>query len=102
MIRLIIYVFGRSLHQQEYEILIKGFENGLCKKQVATANLSLLQSMVSEMEAVFYNDYMMIQQINLQEYHEGIVQFLPVEFIISRVRCWQHVVNTEQNCIHSG
>ena len=30
-----LYVFGR-LHQQEYQILRKGFENGLCKKHVGT------------------------------------------------------------------
>ena len=26
-----LYVFGRSLHQQEYQILKKGYENGLSK-----------------------------------------------------------------------
>ena len=31
-----LYVFGRSLDQQEYQILKKGFENGSSKKQVET------------------------------------------------------------------
>ena len=29
-----LYVFGRSLHQREYQILKKGFKNDLSKKQV--------------------------------------------------------------------
>ena len=28
-----LYVFGRRLHQQEYRILRKGYEDGLSKKQ---------------------------------------------------------------------
>ena len=30
-----LYVFGRSLHQREYQIIKKGFQNGLLKEQVA-------------------------------------------------------------------
>jgi len=30
-----LYVFGNTLHQQEYQILKKGFEVGLSKKQIA-------------------------------------------------------------------
>ena len=30
-----LYVFGRSLHQLEYQIIKKGFQNGLLKEQVA-------------------------------------------------------------------
>ena len=30
-----LYVFGKTLHQQEYRILKKGFEVGLSKKQIA-------------------------------------------------------------------
>ena len=30
-----LYVFGKTLHQQEYRILKKGFELGLSKKQIA-------------------------------------------------------------------
>ena len=29
-----LYVFGNTLHQQEYQILRKGFEVGLTKKQI--------------------------------------------------------------------
>ena len=70
-----LYVFGRSLHQQEYQILKKGFENGLSKKQVeniflhqnvlSTANLSPLQA-IDEFNGIrddFYNECTMVQQI---------------------------------------
>ena len=30
-----LYVFGKSLHQQEYKVLRKGFEAGLSKKQIS-------------------------------------------------------------------
>ena len=30
-----LYVFGKTLHQQEYQILKKGFEIGLTKQQIA-------------------------------------------------------------------
>ena len=30
-----LYVFGKSLHQQEYQTLKRGYEEGLCKSQVA-------------------------------------------------------------------
>ena len=30
-----LYVFGKSLHQQEYQILKRGYEAGLSKSQVA-------------------------------------------------------------------
>ena len=30
-----LYVFGKSLHQQEYKVLRKGFEAGLSKQQVS-------------------------------------------------------------------
>ena len=30
-----LYVFGKSLHQREYQILRKGFENGLSKEQIS-------------------------------------------------------------------
>ena len=70
---MLIYVFGRSLHHREYQILKKGFENGLSKKQVrniflhqnvlACANLSPLRA-IDEFDgnrdgcvkAEFYND----------------------------------------------
>ena len=61
-------MFGRSLHQHEYQILRKGFENGLSKKQVrniflhqnvlACANLSPLQA-IDEFD-VFRDDCTMI------------------------------------------
>ena len=41
-----LYVFGKSLHQQEYQILKKGFESGLSKAQVA--NIFLHQSTLSK------------------------------------------------------
>ena len=30
-----MYVFGKSLHQPEYQILKKGFEEGLSKRQIS-------------------------------------------------------------------
>ena len=30
-----LYIFGKSLHQQEYKILRKGFEGGLSKQQIS-------------------------------------------------------------------
>ena len=30
-----LYVFGKSLHQQEYQILKRGYEAGLSKNQIA-------------------------------------------------------------------
>ena len=30
-----LYVFGKSLHQQEYKVLRKGFEGGLSKQQIS-------------------------------------------------------------------
>ena len=41
-----LYVFGRSLHQQEYKILRKGYEDGLSKKQVA--NIFLHQNVLAK------------------------------------------------------
>ena len=41
-----LYVFGKSLHQQEYQILKKGYEHGLSKAQVA--NVFLNQGILSK------------------------------------------------------
>ena len=41
-----LYVFGRSLHQQEYQILKKGYEEGLSKKQIA--NVFLHQNVLTK------------------------------------------------------
>ena len=43
-----LYVFGRSLHQQEYQILTKGYENGLSKKEVA--NIFLHQNALAKVD----------------------------------------------------
>ena len=40
-----LYVFGKSLHQKEYRILRKGFENGLSKRQIS--NLFFQQDVLS-------------------------------------------------------
>ena len=42
-----LYVFGRSLHQQEYQVLKKGFEIGLSKEQISNvfANQDALHGM---------------------------------------------------------
>ena len=40
-----LYVFGKNLHQQEYQILKKGYEEGLCKDQVA--NIFLQQKLLA-------------------------------------------------------
>ena len=70
-------VFGKSLHQQEYQILKKGYEAGLCKEQVAniflhqklltTANLSPLEAIdqysgvrSGTVKTDFYNDCTLI------------------------------------------
>ena len=41
-----LYVFGKSLHQQEYKVLRKGFEGGLSKQQMSNVfnSQELLQS----------------------------------------------------------
>ena len=80
-------MFGRSLHQQEYQILKKGYEDGLSKKQVAniflhqsiltSVKLSPLQT-ISEYKGIrdgsvkadFYNDCAMIPDpadLNVEE-----------------------------------
>ena len=41
-----LYVFGNSLHQQEYVILKKGFQNGLDKKQIS--NLFMNQELLKK------------------------------------------------------
>ena len=41
-----LYVFGKSLHQQEYRVLKKGFEEGLSKRQIS--NLFILQDVLSK------------------------------------------------------
>ncbi len=41
-----LYVFGKSLHQREYQILKKGYEDGLSKKQVA--NIFLHQNLLTK------------------------------------------------------
>ena len=82
-----LYVFSRSFHQQEYQILKKGYEDGLSKKQVAniflhqsmlaSVNLSPLQA-ISEYKGIrdgsvkadFYNDCAMIPDpadLNVEE-----------------------------------
>ena len=42
----LVYIFGKSLHQQEYKILRKGFEGGLSKQQISNVfnSLEMLQS----------------------------------------------------------
>ena len=64
-----LYIFGKSLHQQEYKILRKGFEGGLSKQQMSNAfnSQEMLQSPLIAIEkysgvrngvirAEFYND----------------------------------------------
>ena len=41
-----LYVFGHSLHQKEYQIMRKGYEEGLSKKQVA--NIFLHQNVLAK------------------------------------------------------
>ena len=43
-----LYVFGKSLHQQEYQILKKAFTEGLSKTQVN--NLFIHQDMLANVE----------------------------------------------------
>ena len=50
-----LYVFGKSLHQQEYQILKKGYEDGLSKRQVANIFLNqevLTKIQLSPLEAI--------------------------------------------------
>ena len=64
-----LYIFGKSLHQQEYKILRKGFEGGLSKCQISNVfnSLEMLQSPLiaiekysgvrnGEIRADFYDD----------------------------------------------
>ena len=82
-----LYVFCRSLHQQEYRILPKGYEDGLSKKQVANIFLhqnALMRVKLSPLEAIdeydgvrdgsvqsnFYDDCTMISdptELNVEE-----------------------------------
>ena len=43
-----LYVFGKSLHQQEYQILKKGYEDGLSKQKVA--NIFLHQEVLARVQ----------------------------------------------------
>ena len=43
-----LYVFGKSLHQREYQILKKGFEDGLSKQKVA--NIFLNQNALAKID----------------------------------------------------
>ena len=50
-----LYVFGKTLHQQEYQILRKGYEDGLSKHQVANIFLyqkALERVQLSPLEAI--------------------------------------------------
>ena len=64
-----LYVFGKSLHQQEYKVLRKGFEGGLSKQQISNVfnSQEVLQSPLvaiekysgvrnGEIPADFYDD----------------------------------------------
>ena len=64
-----LYIFGKSLHQQEYKILRKGFDGGLSKQQISNVfnNQEMLQSPLiaiekysgvrnGEIRADFYDD----------------------------------------------
>ena len=64
-----LYIFGKSLHQQEYKILRKGFEGGLSKQPISNAfnSQEMLQSTLiaiekysgvrnGEIRADFYDD----------------------------------------------
>ena len=73
-----LYIFGNSLHQQEYKILRKGYESGLSKKQISNVfvnqdkltMMSPLQAIdeytkqngvkTSEIKTNFYDDCKMI------------------------------------------
>ena len=69
-----LYVFGKSLHQPEYKILKKAFEEGLSKRQISNVFIQqdiLVKVNLSPLEAIeedngvkeggiianFYNDY---------------------------------------------
>ena len=65
-----MYIFGKSLHQQEYKILRKGFEGGLSKQQISNVfnSQEMLQSSLlaieksigvrnGEIRADFYDDW---------------------------------------------
>ena len=52
-----LYVFGKTLHQQEYQILKKGFEVGLSKKQIA--NIFKNQSEFDKVQIPAENDQLL-------------------------------------------
>ena len=47
-----LYIFGKSLHQQEYKILRKGFDDGLSKQQISNVfnSQEMLQSPLISIE----------------------------------------------------
>ena len=63
-----LYVFGKSLHQQEYKVLRKGLDTGLSKQQISKERyvqriyhlLQLLKNLavhvIGKMRADFYDD----------------------------------------------
>ena len=48
-----LYVFGNSLHQQEYKVLQKGFEAGLTKQQISNVFSGARNEKI---KADFYDD----------------------------------------------
>ena len=50
-----LYVFGKSLHQPEYQILKKGFEEGLSKRQISNVFMQqdiLMKANLTPIEAI--------------------------------------------------
>ena len=68
-----LFVYGKSLHQQEYRILKKGFEEGLSKRQISNVFIQqdiLTRSNVSPVEAI--NEYNGIKEGGIKaEFYEN-------------------------------
>ena len=62
-----LYIFGKSLHQQEYKILKKGFEGGLSKQQISN---------------VFNNQDMLQSPLIAIEKYSGVILILTVIIIV--------------------
>ena len=73
-----IYVFGKSLHQQEYQIMNRGYEAGLSKSQVANIfhnQKALAKEQLSPLEAI--EEYTGIKRWSIKANFYGDCAMIP-------------------------
>ena len=108
-----LYVFGKSLHQREYQILKKGFEAGLSKTQISNIfkNQDHLDDPVQlieaysgeakgEIKAEFYDDCKLVPDptalrdrvIISQPYNRSLQRRLSQYFILTANVCGQTAI----------